>query len=345
MHLSKLPFGLVLLGSMVLLIGASLTTSAQDTSVVTATPASTNTPTATTTLIPTATAQGSLFIRQIMDGADDVNESGSVFDIDKENLWIGNGDSLTDQYLALRFTNVAIPPGSTIHAAHLEVYATQDEWISLAYSLQAESADNSDPFTSDDPPSKRALTEAVVEHESNVQWLANRWYPLDDIGVVVQAVIDRPGWQSGNSLSIIATGSENGGNFARKFFSAFEADPLRAARLVIDVSPSAVTPAVAQFPTLTPNPCSGITLPTRLSVDHKGRVPADATQRVNVRPAPNISTPPSGQVKNGDSFNVLNGPVCADSVRWFQIRYGENNDKGWIAEGQNNVYFVEPVDG
>ncbi len=92
------------------------------------------------------------------------------------------------------------------------------------------------------------------------------------------------------------------------------------------------------------DPCATITLPTRLSVDHKGRVPTDATRRVNVRPAPSISTTPIGQVEKGMSFTVIGGPVCADGVRWFQIRYGANNDEGWLAEGQNNIYFVEPVD-
>jgi len=121
MYLPKLPFTLVFLCFLGLLIAGSLTTSAQEASVVTATPMFTDIPTATATLAATATPQGSLLILQIMDGGDDVNESGSTFDVEQENLWIGNSDSTADQYLALRFTDVEIPPKSIIHAAHLEV--------------------------------------------------------------------------------------------------------------------------------------------------------------------------------------------------------------------------------
>ena len=337
------PLGVILSVAGLLLI-RTIITAAQDTSAGTETPTPSIVPTATLTLTPTATPQGIQLVLQINDGADDVNESGSVFDVEQENLWIGNSDSTTDQYLALRFTNVDIPPNSVIHTAYLEVYPTSDQWINLAYDLAGEAADNSVPFSADDLPSKRTLTDAVVQHQSDVQWLANRWYPLDDISAVVQEVIDRPGWQSGNSLSLIAKGSEDGANFARKFFAAFEADPLLAVRLVIDVSPS-VTPAVAEFPTATPGPCSTIILPTRLKVDQIGRVPADATRRVNVRPAPSLSTSPIGQVEKGMSFSVIGGPVCAEGIRWFQIRYGSDNVQGWLAEGQNNIYFVEPVNG
>jgi hypothetical protein len=345
MYLPKLPFVLAFLCLLGILIAGSLTTSAQDASVVTATPRFTDTPTATATLAATATPQGSLLVLQIMDGGDDVNQSGSTLDVEQENLWIGNSDSTADQYLALRFTNVEIPPGSVIHAAYLEVYPINDQWIRLAYDMAGEAADNSAPFSANDVPSKRSLTDTAVKHESNVQWLANRWYPLNDIGAVVQEVIDRPGWRSGNSLSIIAKGAESGSNFARKFFAAFEADPLLAVRLVIDIS-FAISPASAQYPTATPGaPLSPCTLPTRLSVDHIGRVPADATWRVNVRPAPSIATVPMGRVEKGTSFTVIGGPVCADGVHWFQIRYGENGAEGWLAEGQNNIYFVESADG
>jgi hypothetical protein len=40
---------------------------------------------------------------------------------------------------------------------------------------------------------------------------------------------------------------------------------------------------------------------------------------------------------------VLSGPVCNENIAWFEIIYGIGALHGFIAEGQNDVYFVEPI--
>jgi len=201
-----------------LLLGGILTTTAQATATPTAvptassTPPPSETPLPTATMTPTPTPQGTLLPLQIAAGADDVNESSGKFVADAAEVWAGNGGTTSGQYLGLRFTNVAIPSGSRINAAHLEVYASSDQWIRLSYDIAAEAADNSKSFTANNPPSKRQLTSTVAKHESNDSWLAHTMYPLNETGAVVQEVISRRGWQIGNSLSIIAVGTEYGGD-------------------------------------------------------------------------------------------------------------------------------------
>ncbi len=72
----------------------------------------------------------------------------------------------------------------------------------------------------------------MVNHAANVGWQANTWYTLQDVAAVVQEVIYRPGWNSGNSLALILAGTSPGA-FGRKFARSFEGNPAQAARLVI----------------------------------------------------------------------------------------------------------------
>jgi hypothetical protein len=318
--------------SLLAIFSGLLTTAAQ--TKPTAQPSKPPAPTATVT--PTATPQGTEIILQIASGTDDVNQSSGVFEASNVDLWLGNSGSTSGQYLALRFTDVAIPPGAVIHAAHLEVYPIVDQWIYLAYDFAAEAADDSQPFTGEDLPSKRDLTTAVVSHESNVKWLANTWIPLDEITNVVDEVISRPGWQSGSSLSIIIEGTEEGGDFGRKFFSSFETDPRVAARLVIDFSPAEST--------VVDDACAAIALPARLTIGQGGQIDSSSPlTSLNIYETPDITAAVIGELESGVSFTVIDGPVCADGSRWFQVRFGDENLEGWLAEAQPNPYFVEPL--
>ncbi len=47
-----------------------------------------------------------------------------------------------------------------------------------------------------------------------------------------------------------------------------------------------------------------------------------------------------GQIDVGEIFYVLAGPVCDQSYAWFQVEY--KGIVGWIAEGDNDSYYVEP---
>ncbi len=349
-----------------LLLGGVLTVAAQAdptntpaptrTPAITSTPAPTNTPEPTATMTATPKPRGTEMIVQISAGDDDVNESSGQFELNQQTIWIGNAEESTEQYLGLRFRRVNIPNASVIHSAHLEVYPIADAWIPLSYDLYAEAADNSAPFTDDNLPSQRELTSANVVHSSNVLWPGKVWYPLDDIADMLQEVIDRPGWQSGNSLTIIALGTEEGGAFGRKFFTAFEGGSAYAVRLVIDVTapelPPTPLPTSTPLPTATPratatlDPCEAVSMPVRLGVGDTGMVILSGTTPttpVNVREAPSIEAERIGRLAQGVTFDVLEGPTCADGLNWFKVRYGEEDKEGWLAEGQNGLYFVEPV--
>lgn len=164
-------------------------------------------------------------------GADDVNEVAGVLTADGSDVWLGTESSATTSYAGLRFTNVPIPAGATITSAQLEVVSASTQWNYITFRYGADAAANSAAFSASARPSTRTLVTPTVDHESDEPWVAGTRYPLEDISAVLQAVVNRPGWASGNALSLILRGL--GDAWGRKFTRAYEAAPASAARLVV----------------------------------------------------------------------------------------------------------------
>jgi hypothetical protein len=236
---------------------------------------------------------GGTITTQISSSIDDVNELNGTLTTNGTTLWLGNGGSTTTSYTGLRFSAVAIPAGSTINSALLQVYSNQSQWISLAFSIAAEASGNSPGFTTASKPSQRAQTVNKIAHDDNVNWAANTWYSLDEMKSVVQEVIGRSDWQSGNSISIIMKGTGSGA-FARKFVRSFEGTPANAPRLVITYTtvggpPPLPTATVTVSPTTVPLGASALltwstTNATAISID-QGIGTVAASGSITVTPA------------------------------------------------------------
>ena len=117
------------------------------------------------------------------------------------------------------------------------------------------------------------------------------------------------------------------------------------------VTPTATITPVPPTPTRTLTPptivptravinCPGA-LPSRLIPGGRGIVRDDDPSPVNVRSGPGTGFPRVGQIAIRSVFDVVEGPVCADSLAWYKIIYSDRFE-GWIAEGDNH-YFVDPL--
>ena len=84
--------------------------------------------------------------------------------------------------------------------------------------------------------------------------------------------------------------------------------------------------------------CSGVVAP-RLTIGQQARVAFTDGAPLNVRNAPNGTQ--IGQMAEGTQFTVLSGPTCQDGFNWWQIN-STTGLAGWVAEGDNDTYFVEP---
>ncbi len=168
---------------------------------------------------------------QISSGTNDVNEDGTNYGVDRSTIFLGTGAFVGKGYTGLRFTNVNIPLGANITSAHLEVVPPANAWIQLKFDIYGEASGSATVFTSVARPSQRSLTTAKVSHASDVFWSAGSVNSLNEMKTVIQEVINRPDWHSGNSLSVILKGT--GGAWSRKFVTSFEGSAAAAPKLVV----------------------------------------------------------------------------------------------------------------
>ncbi len=169
---------------------------------------------------------------QISSSGDDVNETDSAFTSQGTTVWFGGCGSPTICDTGLRFNGVTIPPGATIISAYLTIYSPMQQWNQDNFTTYGEAAGNSQPFTSQNPPSHRTTTVSSINHNDNVDWQPITWYTLDEIGSIVQEIVSRADWQSGNSLSLILKAPQPSGN-AGKTAEAYDGLPTLAPQLTI----------------------------------------------------------------------------------------------------------------
>lgn len=192
----------------------------------------------------------------ISSSGDDLNQdSNNSYGPTSKTVWLGTGQSATNSWTGLRFTNVTIPKGVTITSAKLHVYSPSDQWINMGMSLTADASGNSVPFGEGSSPSTRSRTNASVNHSSNTKWAANTSYDLDEIKTVIQEVVNRADWQSGNALSLILKG--NGPVVGRKFVTSFDGDPSNAPKLIVTYDTGSVS---VPGPTTAPLTTAGVTI-------------------------------------------------------------------------------------
>ncbi|MBK8139446.1 MAG: PD40 domain-containing protein [Chloroflexi bacterium] len=111
------------------------------------------------------------------------------------------------------------------------------------------------------------------------------------------------------------------------------------------VAPSITTntslPTNAPTATNAPITCPG-TLTSRLVVGLQARVtPGEGANRVRSQPTTGASE--QGRIPPGGIFEVLEGPVCANSYAWWRVNY--QGLQGWTAEADFETYWLEPLTG
>jgi len=140
----------------------------------------------------------------------------------------------------MRFKNVDIPPGSEILSAFLKVSAGSDSLAGpVAGAVQAEASLHPTDFTEANPDLyDRLVTDALVPWTWQAQTLAPmNWYASDDIGAVVQEIVDQPGWLPGNAIAILYSGDAQNSRDI-EFFGCAHPNFDRAAKIQITYDPN-----------------------------------------------------------------------------------------------------------
>ena len=171
---------------------------------------------------------------QVAAGNDDAREVAGTMYLDEATGIIMPSNS-AGTWAATRFTGVTIPPGSTVTAAtyEVDVYTTANDNPDV--NVFADDADNSaQPTTSASNLSGRTTTTAsVVWTGTNI---GTGWKSPGDLSAVIQEVIDRGGWASGNAITILLDARSTANDFR---FRPYEYNSANAAKLTITYTPPA----------------------------------------------------------------------------------------------------------
>ncbi len=188
------------------------------------------------TVLPEGTIN--TFETRIAASADDAEENASG------TVALANGDlELTYdsslQTVGVRFANVTIPRGAVITSAWVQFQADETHSEATALVIQGEASDNAAVFTTTTRSiSTRARTVETVAW-SPAAWTAVGAAGADqktpDLSTLIQKIVDRASWASGNALALILTGT------GHRTAVAYETLPAGASKLHLDY----MTPAFA----------------------------------------------------------------------------------------------------
>lgn len=135
----------------------------------------------------------------------------------------------------LRYTNVTIPKNSTINSATIDVKA-QGNSNSRTCVIYAVASDNTAVWDSSNRPDNASRTTASVSW-SVPTFSTGTTYTTPDIKSVIQEVVNRAGWSSGNALSVLIITADS--NTPAKQITDYNDDPASAAIITIDYTPAA----------------------------------------------------------------------------------------------------------
>ncbi len=176
------------------------------------------------------------------DGEEGQNGSVSLTGNDLEMMDDGN---FTQRRVAMRFTNLTIPADATVTAAWIQFRANEAQSEATSLSIAAQLADNAPPFASSHGALSDLPATAGVSWPNVPAWATGTTGPAQrttDIAGVIQQIVGRPGWQSGNSIAILVTGT--GHRTASAFESGASFAPLLHVEYTSPAGASSAGPAV-----------------------------------------------------------------------------------------------------
>ncbi len=206
------------------------------------------------TLLASATfAQVQSISVQVNASSDDAEEKGlnatsgvGDMDLTSSDIELVNDGGDGDQFIGLRFGNLNIPHGAIITNAYIQFTVDETDNSPGSVSFWAEAVDSSTTFANTTSNiSTRAATADTVVWSNIPAWTNAGDAGVDqqspDLSVLVQSIINRVGWKSGNALNILGTGT------GERTAEAYDGTSSSAAILVVEF----VVPVNAAFSILT----------------------------------------------------------------------------------------------
>lgn len=120
-----------------------------------------------------------------------------------------------------RFLNITIPPGSVVKSAFVRFEASANDAGAPGLFIKGQDSDNAATFSTATNYLARPQTAASVVWIPGA-WVAGNFYDTSDIFSIVQEIIDRDGWLSGNNMGILIEERNSAVNIHREAFSIID---------------------------------------------------------------------------------------------------------------------------
>jgi hypothetical protein len=155
---------------------------------------------------------GGVVERRIAAGSDDAEQrvSNGAIDLSSGDLELVF-DGTRQQLVGLRFPNLQIPPGRTIQNAWIQFMTDETGGAAGTLTLHTEATANPGTFTS-----AANNVGARPRSSASVTWAPGAWNVVGEAGTlqrtpalnsVVQEAVNRPGWNAGNAIVFILSGT------------------------------------------------------------------------------------------------------------------------------------------
>lgn len=187
---------------------------------------------------------GDTLIVTISIGIDDVEEKegdGSIAEAstDIELMYDGAWNDQFHQHAGLRFQGVNIPNGAIIDSAYIQFTAKTADSNPVSFTIAGEDVDNSTPFALMTPynVSNRIGTTAQIS------WNPTAWTTVgqageaertSDIRSIVEEIVGRAGWNTGNAMTFIIWGDGSTQDVRRAY--TYDNSPTTAPSLYVEYS-------------------------------------------------------------------------------------------------------------
>ena len=164
------------------------------------------------------------------------DEVDSYFDDDLDCGWEGEPADQNILNMGLRFRGIYVPQGASIDSAFVRLHAHEGKSAAdvAIIDIYGEATDDAATFDSigfndnylvTDRPRTNAKATWTVDED----WVIWQGYQTADIGSIIQEIVNRPGWQSGNAIALLFLGNDQGPSTVEnaREFTSFEniADP------------------------------------------------------------------------------------------------------------------------
>jgi len=205
------------------------------------------------------TAQNTTFSVAISQSIDDGTQEGVEVELDDDDLEMGYKGS-TLNMSGLIFRNIEIPNGVEIANAYIQFTSHEENNTGFYIRIRGEATDNPVDFsTINNNFTDRQPTEAAIEWYISGDWSAFTSGPdqkTPDLSAILQEIINRPGWQSGNAMCFLIDGTELSKRIEVESFD--QSNVQRIAVLTVEWGYASVNEEVMPGLKIFPNPASEV---------------------------------------------------------------------------------------